>query len=352
MMYTIIIPTKNRSDFLIRLLNYFADTNFKHWIHIGDSSNELHVKRLKEIIEKLEDKLNIIYHEYPVLNVSKCTKQLLQEVSTPYASLLADDDFLVQKSLESCIDFLELNPAYIACHGIGAVFRLRQSGPYGQFDNIWEYLLPSREEETASKRFLNHLSNYSNNLFSVYRTPILKRTFENDAIPDTSLGGDLLPSCLASILGNSKKLDCFHIIHQTHKQQQPIEHYDWITSHNWFPSYQIFYNTLSEELMKQDGITIGEAHAVVKQAFWAHLRYKSNRHFQNRYGSLGALGCVERIKEEIKHIPCVKNMWNIVKNIQYKIHPSNHITLPALLNPSSPYHADFMPVYRAVAEDL
>lgn len=351
-MITLLIPTKNRSDFLIRLLNYFADTNFKHYIHIGDSSNELHVKRLKEIIEKLEDKLNIIYHEYPGLNVSKCTKQLLREISTPYASFLADDDFLVPKSLEKCIGFLELNPAYIACHGIGAVFRFRQSGPYGQFDNIWEYQLPSIEEETASKRFLNHLSAYSNNLFSVYRISILKIIFENDAIPDRSFGNDLLPSCLAAILGKCKKLDCFHIIHQTHKQQVFVEHYDWITSQNWFPSYQIFYNTLSEELMKQDGIAIDKAHAVVKQAFWAHMRYKSNRHFQNRYGTLNTLKHAERIKEKIKLMPAVKNMWDVVKKIRYKISPSNEINMHTLLNPRSPYHDDFMPVYRAVVENF
>lgn len=344
-MNTIIIPTKNRSDFLTRLLNYFVDTNYMHWISIGDSSNAQHVQRIKETIKKLEHKLNITYHEYPGLNVSKCTKQLLQEVSTPYASFLADDDFLVPKSLESCIDFLELNPAYIACHGIGAVFRLGQSGPYGQFDNIWEYLLPSREEETASKRFLNHLSNYSNNLFSIYRTPILKRMFENDAIADRSLGNDLLPSCLAAILGKCKKLDCFHIIHQTHKQQVFVDHYDWITSQNWFPSYQIFCNTLSEELRKQDNISIDKAHAIVKQAFWAHLKHKSNSHFRNYYGTSGN---IFSIRQKIKRIPGIKGMWNVVKNIQYKIHPSNHITLPALLNPSSPYHADFMPIYRAI----
>lgn len=351
-MYTIIIPTKNRSDFLTRLLNYFADTNYMHLISIGDSSNVQHIQRIKETIKKLENKLNIIYREYPGLNVSKCTKQLIRTISTPYASFLADDDFLVQESIEKCINFLELHSEYIACHGIGAVFRLKQIGPYGQFDNIWEYLLPSREEETASKRFLNHLSDYSNNLFSVYRTSILKIMFENDAIPDRSLGNDLLPSCLAAILGKCKKLDCFHIIHHTHKQQQPIEHYDWITSQNWFPSYQIFYNTLSEELMKQDGIAIDKAHAVVKQAFWSHMRYKSNRHFQNRYGTLKTLKRAERIKEEIKHIPAVKNMWNVVKKIRYKIFPSNEVNMHTLLNSRSPYHHDFMPVYRAVAENL
>lgn len=344
-MITLLIPTMNRSDFLKRLLNYFADTYCKYQIRIGDSSDFHYIDETKKTVRELECKLNINYYQHSGLNLSKSIKQLIQKVSTPYASIIADDDFLVPKSLERCIDFLELNPAYIACHGIGAVFRLRRSGPYGQFDNIWEYQLPSREEETASKRFLNHLSEYSNNLFSVYRTPILKRMFENDAVPDKSLENDLLPSCIAAILGKCKKLDCFHIIHQIHEQQGFVDHYDWITSQNWFPSYQIFYNTLSEELRKQDNISIDKARAVVKQAFWIHLKYKSNSHFRNCYGTSGN---TFSIKQKIGRIFGIKKMWNVVKNIQYKIHPSKHITLPVLLNPFSPYHVDFIPIYRAI----
>lgn len=350
-MNTIIIPTKNRSDFLTRLLDYFADTNYMHWISIGDSSNAQHVQRIKETIKKLEHKLNITYHEYPGLSITKCAKELLQTVSTPYASLFCDDDFLVPNSLEKCIEFLELYPEYIACHGMGAIAYLKQSGPHAQFESICEYRLPSREEETASKRLINHLSNNSNVLFSVYRSNILKRLFKHEELPDKSISEDILPSCLAVIQGKFKKLNCFHIVHQSHDRQiayvekRPIRFYDWITSANWFPSYQFFYNTLSEELTKQDNISIDEAHAVVRQAFWSYSNYKSNKHFKNDYGNSGD---DVNIKQNIKRIPGIKGMWNIVKNIQYKIHPSNHVTLPALLNPSSPYHADFMPIYRAI----
>ena len=56
--YTIVIPTKNRSTFLNRILNYYATTEFSGYIYIGDSSNKEETKKNKENINKFK-KLNV-----------------------------------------------------------------------------------------------------------------------------------------------------------------------------------------------------------------------------------------------------------------------------------------------------
>ena len=46
----ILIPTKNRSDFLIRQLKYYASVDSVHPIYIGDSSDENDKEKILSII--------------------------------------------------------------------------------------------------------------------------------------------------------------------------------------------------------------------------------------------------------------------------------------------------------------
>ena len=113
-MMTLIVPTMNRSDFLVRQLGYYRDVGFQGCICIGDSSDTVHVERTKRALKAFQGKLNIVYREYPHLNDAECLKQLLDLVVTPYAAFVADDDFLVPAALEQCARFLDNHPDYSA----------------------------------------------------------------------------------------------------------------------------------------------------------------------------------------------------------------------------------------------
>ena len=56
---TILVPTLNRADFLGRLLHYFADAKYQHWIFIGDSSDDLHVAKTKKTVQSLKERLKV-----------------------------------------------------------------------------------------------------------------------------------------------------------------------------------------------------------------------------------------------------------------------------------------------------
>lgn len=331
---TIIIPTMNRSDFLIRLLKYYADTGYKHWILIGDSSNEEHIKKTKNAIKALKDKLKIIYQECPDLNDAECAQQLIKMISTQYAVFVADDDFLIPNGLEQSIAFLEEHRDYIAAHGTAILLNLQSSGPHGQIKNLSNYKLPSIEEDTASQRILNHLNDYSVTLFCVHRTEYWKTMYEEvDTIRDKSFGSELLPCCLSVIQGKVKQLDCLYLVRQKHDRRYLLPNMDdWINSPNWEPSYKVFRDRLAEELVRQDGITLNEAKSIVEQGFRSYLDK-----FHGNYA---------RIKVAAKYIPGIKYVLRVAKYV-WQNRPGD-FSLSTLLNPSSPYHTDFMPVYRAV----
>lgn len=331
-MLTIMIPTMNRSDFLIRLLNYYADTGYKHWISIGDSSDPEHVEKTKNAIKNIGGRLKVIYNEFPGLNDAECMQQIVKTVSTPYVVFVADDDFLVPNGLEKCISFLENNQDYNSAHGIANVFTLQSSAPYGKFVSSYNYRLPSIEAETASQRILDHLSNYSVALFCVHRIESWKDMYAD--ITPKHFAAEMLPCCLSVIHGKVKQLDCFYLVRQNHniRFKQPDRH-EWMSSPDWDTSYNYFIDRLAEELSLQDGITLEKSRNIIENTFKLYLDSWTKSMIYARIGKVA------------RYIPFMKYIITYYKN-----KCSGNLSLKMLLNPSSPYHSDFMPVYRIVTK--
>jgi glycosyltransferase domain-containing protein len=345
---TIIIPTLNRSDFVIRLLNYFADTNYKHCIAIGDSSDSFHVARTKEEIERIGEKLEIIYMEYPGLSCHGAQEKLINLVSTPYIVSLPDDDFLVPDGLDKCIEFLEKNEDYVAAHGLGIIATYKPGERYGRDLVIQNYRQTVVENEDAKERLLQHLESYSVPVFSVHRTAAF-RVMWADEIDDYAFG-ELLPCCLSVILGKIKELKCFYLVRQDHDVRYTSpDSYDWITSSTWQSSYRIFRDCLARELNKQANIPLGESLEIVKRGFWAYLAGG----LTSRYGHKYKPNIVAEIKKYLKNVPFINDfLRSFLQSICYAknrwLSTGNFSSLPALLHPNGPYHNDFMPIYRAI----
>lgn len=345
-MLTIAVVTKDRSDFLLRLLKYYADTGYKHWICIGDSSTGLHLEQGKKAVKTFEGKLKIKYHECPGLNIPATVKSLLPSITTPYVACVSDGGFLVPGSLDKCVWFLEAHPDYSIAHGLGALFILKQEAPYGEFLSIGKYnSLPKVEEEKASARLIRHLDNYSVTIYCVYRASVWKKIWrEADLMPDASFAGETLPCCLAVVYGKAKELDCLYLVRQLHNRRNVVgmpDTYDTFTSLEWQQSYQIFHDALVNALIEQDGIDRNEAHEVVKRAFWSCLKTHLAIKFQKQY----FISTRERIKHKLKDIP---GLVTCVRAIRSLVFSSKSISLPALLSRHSPYHNDFMPIYKTV----
>jgi len=341
-MITLLLPTMNRSDFLIRQLRYYEEIGFEGCICIGDSSSSEHVERTQRVIETLRGKLNIVYQEYPGINDAVCLKRLLDLVSTPYAAFVADDDFLVPSALNQCTKFLGEHPDYAAAHGMGIVITLDSGELYGQIVQCGHYRQPVIEAESASQRLGDHLDHYSVTLFSVHRIESWRAMYRDvHLLRDKTFRSELLPCCKSVILGKSKKLDCLYVVRQDHEQRYLLpDMYDWITNPEWYFSYLVFRDGLAEALTLQDNISIEKAQKVVKQAFWSYLAMFLSQQLGSWRGSRN------RWRQVAGTIPGVRRIWQLLHSQRPKQH--SELSLSALLRPSSPYHADFMPVYKAI----
>ena len=352
-MIGIIVPTKNRSDFMIRLVNYYANINSPYTLYIGDSSDKDHSERILTVVKRRENKIKIVYKYYPDTIFSpECVKgpavikELLGITTEKYAAFCCDDDFLVPNSLGECALFLEANSDYSTAQGKAALFTLSCEGAYGQIESLGAYKIKESRGQTPSDRLDHFLGDYWVPQFSVHRTKEFLEDHDN-VEKLTEMGFcELLPNCRSIVRGKSKRLDCFYLVRQVHSQRwpHPPTLLDAILQSTWQPSFQIYSDTLTAVLMAEEGLSQEIALDIVKQAFGKYLGRGFCRMLRTHKRSR-----LSYFKDIVKHN-------SMLKQIHYQILSSfpifkKGINLPRLLNPSSKYYEDFIPIYKEIARN-
>ena len=131
----ILTPTMNRSEFVLRALQYYASIDFRGQLVFGDASGPEERARLHEYIARFEKKLRITCHHLehlPFPNDAFSIKELIDRTDAPYMAYAGDDDLLVPRTLQRCADFLDTHPDFSAAHGIYVTFKLPTAGAFGK----------------------------------------------------------------------------------------------------------------------------------------------------------------------------------------------------------------------------
>jgi len=244
----------------MRQLAYYADTGCKHTIYIGDSSEGHHLDYTEQGIKKLEGRVKVVYRHLPGLATHEAIAELSQLVEEPYAALAGDDDFFVPSSLEKCAGFLDDNSEYGSAHGTAVSFAVSWDKPWGEFLRVTRYNHQSAEQPSARSRLLGLLPSVWPARFTVQRTIQFRESTGPAAKPPNKDFRELLASCLSIVHGKSKELDCLYLIRQAHMQNAPTpDTVDWITTSDWYPSYQIFHEYLAEAIVRHDQVESDEA---------------------------------------------------------------------------------------------
>jgi glycosyltransferase domain-containing protein len=345
----IIIPTKNRIDFLIRLLNYYRTENSIHPIYIGDASEVSNF----DIIEKFNTSITnfkINYHHLPNLNIRKTITYLGNLVKEEFCAIICDDDYLVPNSLTKCANFLNSNLDYRTAQGKSIIFTLKNIGPYGHILWSGEYWTPMEFNHNNS---IDRLKYFSNNYFvpqfSVHRT----NEFNEDSIfysqiEDESFG-ELLHCFTFLCKGKSKFLDCLYLVRQDHISRYllptPIE---WITNSEWNKSYQFFIKSLSASLSIENKLTIIESEVIIKALFNDYLSNSiSKRNKRNPQNTSITYKYYNYIKNF--NIKFINNFMNKLKHILYRY--NNKFDFNILRDKNSIYYDDMISIYNNFNKD-
>lgn len=355
---SILIPTLNRSDFLVRALFYYSKVGFKGYVCIGDSSEAPHTKKVNRAIQRLRGKLKIIYRTFPnppYIHDGMVTKELIELAPTPYAVYAGDDDFVIPRGLEQCAAFLEDHPEYSAAHGVRVVISLQSSGAFGQLASAYYSPQPVLESERASDRWAGYMRRAYSTQYSVHRTKTWRRMYRDVAsIPLRYLGPELLPCSFSCILGKIKELNCLSVV----MQENDVRMFGWdrdsiysfIIHPDWSTSVQVFRNCIVEALTQREGIDVEKAQEIFDRELWYHLSSILRGHYRKKYPHSSK----DTLEESLQRIPGLATGIRLFRQIAGRPDPyyksQSLFSLDSLLNPSSPFCTDFMPIYHAIVD--
>ena len=360
-MVAIIIPTKDRSVFLIRQLCYYASVNCPYTIYIGDASKAEHSNSIQIAVNKLKGKIKIVYVHYPVRddnefnslqnrdnNVVFCIKELMGMVGEKYVAYVGDDDFLVPNSLGKCAEFLEVHPEYRSVQGKGVQFvyvKGKSDGTLHLTSGSYRGLKDA-ESECAGERLRQFLGDYWVPMFSLHRTQEFYEDYKNADLLLNVVFTEIMPNCLTIIRGKSKSINCFYLVRQSGHAERWIwanNHLDWISKPSWQPSYEIFYNEITQALAVEMGVSEEEASVVAKKAFGKYLVKSALKEKILENNS-----CLSRAKGMAKRMPGTRKFYDIIRSrVPYF---REEMKLQTLLLSSSPYNQEFMPLFKLIKD--
>lgn len=368
-MISLLMPTMNRSEFVIRLLHYYANFNFKHTIFIGDSSHPEEFEKTNKVVRSLKGKLKVEHFHYPNVNNYVAVDQLIQNATTPYVCFLPDDDFFVPESIEKCIDFLEDNPDYSCAWGKTIMFKLEKSGAHGKFHALSRAnpdLDHSVDGESVIERLHFHAENYASVFVGVCRRALLRKALRNSVAicssaktKDNRWGtaawfGELVTSFSMVVQGKGKSLDCVYWIRQDHDRRYTFPGgLDWLTCSNWLCCYEISARQIMEDIMEKEGLSAEEAEKVWKEAFQVYVSLGFQRFLKKRNIPSKMKAMQGSFKKRMRQRPglylLLKHLREGWRLTRLKLMKSNEVFLCTALNRSSSYHKDFMPIYELVS---
>jgi glycosyltransferase domain-containing protein len=200
---SIIIPThNNREKYLNRIVNYYNDTDIP--VFICDSSHE------KTIVSTKKH-----HYHYPDIPYEKKMRLILNEITTPYCVICADDDFIVPDAIKKCVDFLEKNPDYSSCQGYYISFE-KKGKKILFLPKYMQRIKYDIDGNTIEERLYQlfpktEMLSYSCQYYAVYRTDVMRKIFSQEYEKVKNYGFyDTLFAVTSTIYGKNKTLKIFY----------------------------------------------------------------------------------------------------------------------------------------------
>lgn len=168
---TIIIPTLDRHDLLLRAIDYYQ--HFDCNILVADSSATK---------ENCEFPDNFTYKHLPGMAYGKKLLEIVKDVTTQYACLVSDDDYFLESSLKAGASFLNSNSDYVSVQGRYLGFELIGnqvvfSPRYGRHSSCHAV-----ESEDRFSRIVEAYNPFMHQIFAIHRTDLFIKSFQLHAV--------------------------------------------------------------------------------------------------------------------------------------------------------------------------
>lgn len=176
---TLLLATKGRDNFTIRFLAYANSISLEYPIYIADGEPKNSIKNIINN-KKLFPNISYSYNEYDDIGYKEFYNKIklsLSSIKTKYVMFIDNDDFVLPKGINNCLDFLKKNNDYIGCSSrIGWFYKqnflFSDNNLEGKityfFDKTGPYNPRSYSDEKMSDRLEHLLKCYTVTFYSIF----------------------------------------------------------------------------------------------------------------------------------------------------------------------------------------
>lgn len=172
-MISILIPTKNRHEYIKKLIKFYTTYNFKGIIHIFDSSNNSIYNQNQRLVDSTST-LKVKLHKIQSTTLGSIASKI-NFVKTNYSVITGDDDYLIINDIEKYMDEFNKDKKIIAVGGSTLLISKSLDSKFYQDINF--YPLNDIQMIDPIERLLFSIKNYRPNIFLVVKTTSIKKIF-------------------------------------------------------------------------------------------------------------------------------------------------------------------------------
>ena len=357
---TLLITTKNRSAMLGRVLRYYRDVGLPYRLLISDASDEASERRQTERwLRESEGRLRIGYYQEST-DLIQSLDALLARVTTPLVLIAGDDDFFVPSALARCARFLMEHPDYnSACGDILSIYT--HTTPDGRLGLDYSFgdEVQSVTDASPAKRVARFYSPQKvNTTYFVQRTEHLRYSVGRSARLQLYLPQNAFSECTLTsytlLKGRLKYLPGLCHVRLRHRREpmskaarQSLDYvlfiHEEITRPCWAGKLRLFIDVLSADVMQHDAVDRRTAVDVAETVFLGWFAPRLTRNRDRLLARWRPLARRSPWRTLVKRIPGAAKLWNTLQALR-----PGHLSVASALRKSSPYHQDFMPIYRTL----
>ena len=342
-MFSILIPTINRPEFIIRYIDYLELSNFQGELLIGDSSDILEFNKTLNHIKDNTFSFKIIHQSHPNKMHYEVIRELLPYISMPFSLFMCDDDFIIVETLNKAIDFLNKNLDYSAVGGRGIMCYTSYIDNCFKINYLHKIVFNSILENTSLERLHNFIHSKHNVIaYSISRTKdFILRWPVSDLFDEKTLAIEIMPCFAIPLQGKLLVLEDLFVIRTNHDKRIMLPNkFSMILDPKWNYAYKFTVQYLTN-------LTINSRHNKINydlsyQTINDLITFYFLRQLSNTYNKLNS-----------KILKYNFTLFNKIKSIiLYKVNVflKKDISLKSVRNINSRDHKNFNNVFNILTK--
>jgi len=265
---TVVVPCYGRQDFLLRQCVYWHKSGVS--LVIVDGSPQALPESVRNRIAALGDAVYL----YADVSMMERLRMAAEQIKTPYAILVGDDEFLLFTGLASAIQQLEQEPALAACIAQSLAFYPSEDGSectYGAGYPHWQYAVT---HASIKERFTAAMTDYTAaTCYAVLREDVWRKSWGQMQKWSSPYTSEMLQGLMTYILGQLKTVDEIYWMRSSENKpvtsvtfNRGLSFKEWWHSAKFESEHVRFMDTLCAEMERTGDFTREQAEFAIRDA--------------------------------------------------------------------------------------